>query len=57
MGGKEIIRSMENELKKFAFWNEALDGKQYNLEVTNKAVYEVHVEKCGVCGSSAPLVK
>lgn len=39
-------------LEKFAFWNEALKGIEYEIEEQNKEAYEVHVEKCGVCGSS-----
>lgn len=41
------------DLEKFAFWNEALNGKEYNLDKEDKALYEMRVEKCGVCGSSA----
>ncbi len=44
---------MLEELKKFAFWNEALEDKQYDLDIVDKSIYEVHVEKCGVCGSSS----
>ncbi len=44
---------MKKELKKFAFWNEALNNKKYDLTKKDKIVYAVHVEKCGVCGSSS----
>lgn len=40
------------DLEKFAFWNEALKGQEYNLENKDKALYEMRIEKCGVCGSS-----
>ena len=42
------------ELKKFAYWNEALEGKEYNLKEENEELYRVHVQKCGVCGSCSP---
>ena len=42
----------KKDLEQFAFWNEALKGKEYHLEKEDKALYEMRVQKCGVCGSS-----
>lgn len=41
----------DKDLEKFAFWNEALNGKEYDLNEDDQALYEMRVEKCGLCGS------
>lgn len=46
----------KNSLEKFAFWNEALNNKKYDLNAKNKDAFKVHIQKCGVCGSSMVMI-